>query len=125
MAKSALMFATCCTAMALAGCGGDLDSRNEAALEGMPEQGQMTVETQPRSASNASRSPNAQPTSIGFDEDGEEAESEEEEPLYIDAEPESLIDDTQGFAAEPLDDTSGFDPTPTADQAFGVDEFGD
>lgn len=97
----------------VAACGDSLESRNEAAgLDPNAGPSEMTVVTQNSSPSRSSgstsaptRSPNAQPTSLGFDDEGEDV-------LEVDAGAETFIDSAQGFDPTPMDDTSGFDPSP-------------
>lgn len=97
--------------VSLAACGDSLESRNEAAGLDQRGGGEMTVVSQNSTPSRSSqstttRSPNAQPTSQGYDEEAEE------EPLEVDAGPETFIDSAEGFDPSPMDDTMGFDPSP-------------
>lgn len=94
----------------LAACGDDLESRNEAAgLDQRGGSGEMTIVTQDSASArsnrtSSTRSPNAQPTAQGFDE--------EEDVLEVDAGAETFIDSAQGFDPTPMDDTMGFEPSP-------------
>lgn len=105
-------------ALALLGaCGDSLDSRNEAAgLDPRASGGEMTLSSQnntsARSSRAAARSPDAQPTSQGFSEDGEDGDV-----LEVDAGAETFIDSASGFDPSPMDDTMGFDPNPADIQA--------
>ena len=96
----------------LAACGDSLESRNAAA--GLDQRGsEMTVVSQrntpARSSQNAVSSPAAQPDAQGF---ADEADDDGEEPIEVDAGPETFIDSTEGFDPSPMDDTMGFDPSP-------------
>lgn len=97
--------------LSLAACGDSLESRNEAA--GIDQRGnnELTIVSQDsassRSGQSATRSPNAQPTSQGFGDEGDG-----EDVLEVDAGAETFIDSAQGFDPSPMDDTMGFDPTP-------------
>ena len=85
-----------------------------------PEPGRVTIE-QP-SRRDAPR-PAATTATFSDDEDtGREERDTEGETVYVDAEPESLIDTTEGFAAEPMDDASGFDPAPMDGDDWGAEE---
>lgn len=102
----------------LAACGDSLDSRNEAAgIDPDAPRGEMTVVSQndaaARSNRSASRSPNAQPTSEGFSDEGEDGG----DVLEVDAGAETFIDTASGFDPSPMDDAMGFDPNPADMQA--------
>ncbi|MDF1835012.1 MAG: hypothetical protein P1U62_09040 [Alteraurantiacibacter sp. bin_em_oilr2.035] len=91
--------------LSLSACGDDLESRNAAT--GMQEgeaqaQGTMRIERQ-------RTQPKQQPATAFSDEPGESRESSE---TVIDATPDDLVQDTQGFDTAPMDDTSGIDPMP-------------
>jgi len=96
----------------LAGCGDDLESRQQAVEERQPVGGEVTIGDPAPRASRTASTPGPAATTQGFeDEDpGEE--------LVVDAEPEIFIDDAQGFSTDPIDDTSGFDPTPPESGGF-------
>lgn len=74
--------------------------------------------------SRNTNAPAAEPTAQGFDEDEEAGDDEEDEMIVFDAPPEALIDNAQGFAPEPIDDASGFDPTPSSPQDFTPEPVG-
>ena len=99
--------------LALAACGDDLETRNAAIAEGAPPR-PVTVET---TVTRPSRT--AQQSAPGFADEDEaptrrrsSSIGEGEDPLIVDADPDSLVDDAQGFAPEPLDDAVGLAPTP-------------
>lgn len=100
----------------LASCGDDLESRQQA-VEGRQSVGGsgMTV----GDASSRSNSPPADATAEGFAD--EQRSSDDGEPMMEEAAPEELIDTAKGFAAEPMDDARGFDPTPADSGGFAAD----
>jgi len=92
-----------------AGWGDDLESRQASVQEQQPMGGEMTVGAQ---EPQASREPSAEATAQGFDdEDGGE-------DVVFDTMPDTLMDNAQGFGTDPIDDTSGFDPTPSDSGGF-------
>ncbi len=106
--------AICISALAvLSACGDDLESRQAAVEDRMPDRAvagsqpdpaEMRITTAPKSSESAE----------GFAEDGIAAEDTEVEV----APPEALVDDAQGFSTDPIDDTAGFDPSPSTPEGF-------
>lgn len=101
----------------LAACGDDLESRQEAVEGRQPVGGEMTV----GDASSRSNSSAANATAEGFADD--QRSSDDDGRPVEEAAPEELIDNAQGFSAEPMDDTKGFDPTPTDSGGFAPDSL--
>ncbi len=93
----------------LAGCGDDLESRQAAVQERMPDRDMSGTQSQPQET-RLSITPAPAATAEGFADDGEI--NDEDEGAVVEATPEALIDDAQGFSTAPIDDTSGFDPSP-------------
>jgi hypothetical protein len=103
----------------LSACGDDLESRQAAVQEQQPTGGEITVgEPQPQ-VSRATRTPAAEATAQGFDDEGRD-----DDDVAFDAMPEPLVDNAQGFDPDPIDDTSGFDPTPTDPSGFAPEPIG-
>ena len=96
----------------LTACGDDLESRQAAVQEMRPTGGQATAEQAPPQARSdnkvAQSSTPAEPEDNAQTDDG----------MVIDAAPEALIDEAQGFSTDPIDDTAGFDPTPSDSGGF-------
>lgn len=104
--KSGLALAIGMTAL-LCACGDSMDDDSEAiADEPLPEMS--------RPGTNDLPADDPLPDLIDdtTEEAAESAEEADEGDIVIDATPEFLIDDTVGFAPEPMDDAAGFDPTP-------------
>ena len=96
----------------LAGCGNDLESRNEAATGSADgaQRGMTIVSTQRRQAgSTAAPAPTGGETVFA---DEEVADSEDGEPLMVDASPDDLVDNAEGFSTDPIDNAQGWDPSP-------------
>ena len=101
-------------ALALAACGNDLDSRNEAAMSAAPMGEQkMTIRSQPQRTSPTRQQ--AQPAPDGFAEEKDLADRDE--ALLVDAAPDDLIDNAQGFSTDPIDSGRGFDPSPRPERS--------
>jgi hypothetical protein len=105
----------------LGACGDDLESRQSAVQERQPMGGEITVGNTNTSSSRAASAPApaAAPTAQGFADD-----DDLEDPPVVEAAPEALIDDAQGFSTDPIDDTSGFDPTPSDSGGFAPETLG-
>ena len=100
----------------LASCGDDLESRQQAVESRQPVGGSgITV----GDASSRTNAPVDDATAEGFAD--EQRGSDGGEPMMEEAAPEELIDTAQGFAAEPMDDARGFDPTPADSGGFAAD----
>ena len=94
--RLAALVALTCLASA---CGDDLESRNAAATGARENPPAVPVaQDTPRPAATTRASTPTAPA------DGE--------PVVVDAQPDDLLDDAEGFSAEPMDDASGIDPTP-------------
>ena len=105
MARKPFVIAASLSAFTLsAACGNDLESRQEAANELQPSERFVESAEEPR----RTPAPVAEAEPVA-----EEEPAEEDEEMIVDAAPDDLIDDAQGFAAEPMDDAQGFDPTPS------------
>ncbi|WP_271078649.1 hypothetical protein [Aurantiacibacter sp. MUD61] len=109
----------------IAACDDDLDSRNAAA--GVDREGQSEFVVQQPRARVASSEGSSRVE--GFDDTEEQEErartgsdrggEDDGEEVVVDAAPDELIDSAEGFSAEPMDDTSGFDPSPPPPETFG------
>lgn len=90
------------TLLALAACSDDLESRNAAA--GLDEDAvlEAQIESAPRQDNAAS--------DVAME--GDAGEEDEAEETVVEAAPDDLIDSTEGFAPEPMDNAAGFDPSP-------------
>lgn len=95
----------------LCSCGDDLGSRRAAVQDGQPTGGEMTIEKPSPRTSAADPVPGPQG-------DTEAGDSDE---VVVDVMPESLVDSAEGFSTDPLDDTSGFDPTPVDPEGYFTD----
>ena len=100
-------------ALLLAGCGDDLESRNAAIAHSSPPRPVATETTARRATPAAAQSA----TSFAGEDEAPtrrrtSSTAEGEDPVIVDADPDSLMDDTRGFAPEPLDDAVGLAPTP-------------
>ena len=104
----------------LSSCGDDLESR-QAALEQEHPRGHLD-EDEDVPAPEVRRTPTV--TAPTASAQGFADEDETEEPTIIEAGPESLIDNAQGFSTDPIDDTSGFDPTPNYSGGFAPETTG-
>lgn len=103
----------------LAACGDDLESRQAAVQEQQPMGGEMTVGEQEPQITRAGRAPSPQETAQGFDDEGDpDAE------ITYETMPDPMVDTAQGFAPDPIDDTSGFDPTPVDPGGFAPEPIG-
>ena len=100
----------------LSACGDDLESRQAAVAQHSAEGGQITVGQRQSAATTTSPSSSTAPPAQAFDDD--RAPEPADEPAPFDAGGDSLVDDAQGFSTDPLDDTSGFDPTPSVPGGF-------
>ena len=104
------------SAVLLAACGNDLDSRNEAAMAGnlAAERG-MTIRSQPDSTARRASAPVQDAVDSAEMDDSEK-------PILIDASPEDLMDNAQGFAPDPVDNAQGFDPSPRSESTREPEE---
>lgn len=104
----------------LASCGDDLESRQAAVQDRTPER-DLSIQSPPQSARDSAVSATAAPAE-GFADDtlanGKDA------GIVEDAAPDELIDNAQGFSTDPVDDTSGFDPSPDTPQGFAPEPIG-
>ena len=112
MRHASFIIGSLAACMALTACGDDLESRNEAA--GTNRAPEMTIQSQSSSTSR-SRTIGSGDT-IRIEKPAEETDSfEDGAEEIVDASPSDLVDSAEGFSTEPLDDTSGFDPSPSSD----------
>lgn len=99
----------------LPACGDDLESRNAATAGYDPAAARAEAAPQARQQDRPQvrrgQGGDGATAGEGFDE---------EQPLEVDADAESLMDSAQGFAATPVDAAAGFDPTPQREPAFGA-----
>ncbi len=104
----------------LASCGDDLESRQAAVQERMPER-DLSIQSSPKEARDSS-TPIPTAPAEGFANDSDAGD--ENAGNMEDAAPDELIDNAQGFSTDPIDDTSGFDPSPDAPQGFAPEPIG-
>ncbi|MBH5321833.1 hypothetical protein [Aurantiacibacter sediminis] len=116
----------------IAACGSDLDSRNEAAGVDRNGQREFVIQQPQNRGQSSARIVGSEGAAAfqGFDDTEEQEESartgsdrgdagDDDEEVVVDAAPDELIDSAQGFSAEPMDDTTGFDPSPEPLETFG------
>jgi len=102
-------------ALLLAGCGDDLEARNERAMQERKDRTEAPDDAQEvEQDDTVTESANAPLGSdIAADDSASEPDSDEDsEETVVDASPEDLMDTTEGFAPEPLDDAAGLEPAP-------------
>lgn len=114
MTRNALLCASTLPAMLLlTACGDDLESRSQAAERAIAERETAAQDADEQDSDVSEESEAAAPAETTSDADvGEAEEAAEAEEAVLDASPEDLMDTTQGFAPEPLDDAVGIDPAP-------------
>lgn len=110
--RAALALAAVAT---LAACGDDLESRQAAVEEQQPVPAKMTMERPPAAPAPAA-------TTDGFDAPQDDDDQGDEKALETESDP--LMDSAQGLDPVPLDDTSGFDPTPIEPEGFAPEPIG-
>lgn len=96
---------------ALSGCGDDLESRQAAVEQQRPNGGQVVVGQRDTAPERTPSAPSPTAPARGFADTGETLVPGESAPL--DSDIEGFVDEAQGFSTDPIDDTSGFDPTPS------------
>ncbi|MGB3794726.1 MAG: hypothetical protein WA957_00275 [Alteraurantiacibacter sp.] len=109
------LLAVICASAMLAGCGDDLESRQAAVQERSPSTDIGGGQPQPGETRISRQQPSAQ-TAEGFA--GDDVASPDDDIAVVDASPDALIDDAQGFSPDPMDNASGFDPSPDSPQGF-------
>ncbi len=102
-----------CAISLVSACGDDLESRQAAVQQ--PDGDAITI-SQPNAPDAGSTSPRR--SSQIERGTGQGGETDATEKVIVDAGPETFVDDAQGFSTDPIDDTSGFDPTPMDPQGF-------
>ncbi|GAA5048241.1 hypothetical protein GCM10023208_05270 [Erythrobacter westpacificensis] len=103
--------ATTLSAVALlAGCGDDLESRQQAVQGLEPARDEITIRNATPQESEATVTRRAPEDNV-------------DQGAAVDVPPESLIDTAQGFSADPMDDATGFDPTPDNTGGFAPESM--